>query len=182
MELTVDGVVVYKQINKSPQKMTNFWMRTLDNPKADVCLRNVYIGSEEINWTIWGQWSDCSHDCGGGTRTRTELCQQQSPHSRLRFIGQYQSKSKTTFNWKTGLFSTPAIKYRVVSKVFLSKIQVFKFLTLEFVCRFFEMFYNWNSPIFPKPRHSIYNSDKLSLLIFVNYFRYLQRACSGASR
>ena len=98
MELTVDGVVVYKQINKSPQKMTNFWMRTLDNPKADVCLRNVYIGSEEINWTIWGQWSDCSHDCGGGTRTRTELCQQQSPHSRLRFIGQYQSKSKTTFN------------------------------------------------------------------------------------
>lgn len=92
MELTVDGVEVYKEIAKNPTVHKNFWMRTTDKPRADFCLKTVYLGSEEIIWTVWGQWSDCTHECGGGTRTRTELCQQNSPSNRLRFLGNFPSK------------------------------------------------------------------------------------------
>lgn len=92
MKLTVDGVEVYKEIAKKPAVEKNFYMRAIDQPRADYCLKNVYIGSEEIIWTVWGQWSDCTHECGGGSRTRTKLCQQNSPSNRLRFLGNFSSK------------------------------------------------------------------------------------------
>ena len=25
-------------------------------------------------WGVWGEWSACTVDCGGGTRTRTQPC------------------------------------------------------------------------------------------------------------
>ena len=35
----------------------------------------MYILTVDCEWNIWGEWTSCSKECGGGqqTRTRTEM-------------------------------------------------------------------------------------------------------------
>jgi len=31
----------------------------------------VYLHTVDCEWTTWGSWSNCTHPCGGGTRSRS---------------------------------------------------------------------------------------------------------------
>uniref|UniRef100_A0A8C6WFA3 Adhesion G protein-coupled receptor B N-terminal domain-containing protein n=1 Tax=Neogobius melanostomus TaxID=47308 RepID=A0A8C6WFA3_9GOBI len=46
-----------------------------------VYLENCLPSAKERGWSMWGQWAQCSSDCGGGIQTRKRSCQspQRSP-------------------------------------------------------------------------------------------------------
>ena len=39
-----------------------------------------FLAAVHGDWTNWSQWTDCSHDCFGGTRSRERNCSDPQPN------------------------------------------------------------------------------------------------------
>ena len=45
-------------------------------------------------WDTWDNWGDCSATCGGGTRTRTQLCDDEDSTDQVTCEGTAPSESE----------------------------------------------------------------------------------------
>merc|ERR1719233_1368343 len=49
----------------------------------DMKVRYCCAKTSRAQWSLWGEWSECTLTCGGGKKTRTKTCKQARKHNRV---------------------------------------------------------------------------------------------------
>ena len=75
-QINVNDINIHLVENEQPETFENAQISAADQfyDPADACVRNVFFTSNSITWSSWTEFTDCTHTCGGGTKTRTKKC------------------------------------------------------------------------------------------------------------